>query len=62
MPMQATTWQLISPSGAQPGTRTAHVAAWCAAANGLYIHGGITLTPTSIRSDELWFFSRQASA
>ena len=60
--MQATTWQLISPSGAQPGTRMTHVAAWCAAANGLYIHGGFTETPTTIYYDELWFFSRQASA
>lgn len=39
-----------------------HVAAWSAAANGLYIFGGYTETPTTIYYDDLWFFSRQASA
>ena len=38
--MQATTWQLISPSGSKPSARYGHVAAWSDAANGLYLHGG----------------------
>ena len=37
---QATTWELISFSGAKPSARYGHVAAWSEAANGLYIHGG----------------------
>ena len=39
--MQATMWELVTPSGSAPSARYSHVAAWSDAANGMYIHGGM---------------------
>ena len=41
--MQATMWELVTPSGSAPSARYSHVAAWSDAANGMYIHGGETV-------------------
>ena len=70
---QATTWELMSPSGSKPSARRYHIAGWSDAANGFYIHGGRDGSSAGAqevrrggegrlrgRLDELWFFSREA--